>query len=46
MGKPLIPIWQGHVKTPPVDNASFFEDLQKRFGAKAAAAIPAGVKEQ
>ena len=42
--KPIIPIWQGHKAAPPVDNASFFADLQKRFGAKAAAAIPAGVK--
>ena len=42
--KPIIPIWRGHKAAPPVDNASFFADLQKRFGAKAMAAIPAGVK--
>jgi hypothetical protein len=37
-------VWQGHVKTPPVDNNKFFQDLVNRFGNKAAAAIPAGVK--
>jgi hypothetical protein len=39
-------IWQGHVKTPPIDNASFFQDLVNKFGNKAAAAIPAGIKTQ
>lgn len=42
--KPIIPIWQGHKAAPPVDNDAFFQDLINRFGRKAAAAIPAGVK--
>ena len=42
-GKPLIPIWQGHTPPPPVDNQSFFAELQRRFGSKAAAAIPTGL---
>ena len=41
-GKPLIPIWQGHTPPPKVDNQSFFAELQRRFGSKAAAAIPTG----
>jgi hypothetical protein len=40
-GKPIIPLWQGHKEPPPIDNNSFFADLEKRFGAKATAAIPA-----
>ena len=36
-------VWQGHIKTPPVDNNKFFQDLINRFGNKAATAIPAGV---
>jgi hypothetical protein len=39
--KPIIPIWQGHKAAPPVDNNSFFADLQKRFGSKAEKAIKA-----
>ena len=42
-GKPLIPIWQGHKSAPPIDNNSFFAELQRRFGSKAAAAIPTGL---
>lgn len=40
--KPLIPIWQGHKVSPPINNASFFQDLVNKFGSKAAAAIPSG----
>jgi hypothetical protein len=42
--KPIIPIWQGHKAAPPVDNVAFFQNLINKFGSKAAAAIPAGVK--
>jgi hypothetical protein len=37
--KPIIPIFTGHTPAPKVDNNTFFADLQKRFGAKATAAI-------
>jgi hypothetical protein len=38
---PKPTIWQGHQKTPPIDNNLFFQDLIAKFGSKAAAAIPA-----
>jgi len=38
--------WNGHIKTPPVDNNSFFQELINKFGDKAVAAIPAGIKAQ
>jgi len=45
VSRPIIPIWQGHKAAPPIDNASFFQDLVNKFGSKAAKAIPAGMSQ-
>ena len=37
---PKPQIWQGHQKTPPIDNNSFFQELISKFGNKAKLAIP------
>lgn len=37
-------IWQGHKKSPPIDNNLFYQDLLNKFGDKARAAIPEFIK--
>ena len=37
--RPIVPIWQGHKSAPPIDNNSFFAELQQRFGSKATTAM-------
>jgi hypothetical protein len=36
---PSTTIWQGHFKTPHIDNDSYFMDLINKFGSRAEKAI-------